>query len=391
MKHFISAVAGLAIVVFAYAYTFGIPGVDLSFLNGKGAQTEGPSSSAGPSGPAGPGGPRSRQPTAVIITKAIVRQTPYTEVFQSVGIAKANASVTVETEASGKVTELHFGPNQSVEKGDRLVSLDDQVEQIQLRTARANLLDAKSTLKRYDTLRSSGSGVISEVARTEAQTALEIAEANLARAEYDLEQKTVRAPISGTLGLTDVEVGKFLGMSAEVVTITDQSTLLIEFGLPDRAAGLLRVGQDVVLTSVSLPGRTFSGVVKGYDGRIDSATRTLKVRAEVENSAGLMLPGMIFNVTVTHDNEALPMVPANSVTWTREGAKVWVVEKGRANTTNVAIRHRENDLVWLDSELTDGMEVVVEGVQKLRAGSEVMTAAEASARSRAAVERGGKN
>jgi RND family efflux transporter MFP subunit len=366
LKHVLSLLAGLAIIGLAWILTFGAPWqVPVADVPGAGAPTGagGPPTGAG----RGSGG-------ATFVTLAVVEIAPYTDVFRSVGTARAKASVTVETEAAGHVSQVHFGANQTVEAGALLLSLDDEVERIQLRTAQATLAEARSTLDRYRTLDRANSGAVSAVTLIESETQVELAEASLARAEYDLSLKSVRAPISGTLGLTDVETGVYLGTGAEVVTITDQSHLIIEFGLPDRAAGVVGLGQAVRLTSASLPGRVFEGIVEGYDGRIDSTTRTIKVRAGVDNPDGLMLPGMIFNVILDHQNEPLPMVPANSITWSRDGAAVWVVADDKVQPQTVAIRHRSNDRIWLEAELAAGAQVVVDGVQKLRPGATVTTA-----------------
>ncbi|SNS57404.1 efflux RND transporter periplasmic adaptor subunit [Tropicimonas sediminicola] len=372
MKRILSLLLGVAIVAAAWIYTFGLPvETDAERVAGAGSQQAAGARSGG-GGPRGGGGP-------TVVTLADVEVSPFVDTFRSVGTAKAKANVRVESEVSGQVRQVHFGANEEVAAGDPLISLDDRVEQIALRSAMASLSEARSTLERYTTLRQANSGVVSAVAETEASTQLEIAEANLARAEYDLEQKTIRAPISGMLGLTDVEPGAFLGAGTSIVTITDQSVLTIEFGLPDRAAGIVEVGQTVRLTTGSLPGRVFQGVIEGFDRQIDSTTRTIKVRARVENPDGYMLPGMIFNVILDTQNEPLPSVSANAITWGRDGASVWVVENGVARSQSVAIRHRSEDRVWLDAELVAGQQIVVEGVQKMREGAEVGTAADMAA------------
>ncbi|CAN0343838.1 unnamed protein product, partial [Chrysoparadoxa australica] len=156
----------------------------------------------------------------------------------------------------------------------------------------------------------------------------------------------------------------YLGATSQIVKITDQSSLTVEFGLPDRAAGIVQVGQSVWLTTGSLQGHVFEGAVEGFDGQIDSTTRTIKVRAQVDNPAGQLLPGMVFQVVMADENAPLPVVPANAITWSREGAAVWVARDGKAEAVLVTIRHRENDRVWLNGDLPDGTQVFVEGVQK---------------------------
>lgn len=371
MKKLMIILAAVGVVGAAWVFTFGLP-----FGDTTSDPTPQQATSSRPAGQ----GPAGRGEAVTIVTLQEVEAEAFTDNFRSVGTAKAKANVIVETETAGKVTNIHFGPNQRVEKGAPLVTLEDRVEQIALRSARANLAEAESTLARYETLRRTGSGAVSAVSVTEANTQLEIAAAALERAEYDLSLKTILAPISGTLGLTDVEPGMYLGTASEIVKITDQSSLTVEFGLPDRAAGIVQVGQKIWLTTGSLPGYVFEGAVEGFDGQIDSTTRTIKVRAQVDNINGQLLPGMVFQVIMADENDPLPVVPANAITWSREGAAVWIANDGKAEAVLVTIRHRENDRVWLNADLPDGTQVIVEGVQKVRSGESVATAEQVAAR-----------
>lgn len=375
MKNLLSILAAVSVIGTAWVVTYGAP-----WISSEPQESVQQARGSGPKG-RGPG----TQGDVTIVTLKEVKAEAFTDSFRSIGTAKAKANVIVETETAGKVTKVHFGPNQQTTKGEALVSLEDRVEQIALRSAQANLAEAESTLARYETLRRSGSGAVSAVSVTEAHTQVEIAAAAVERAEYDLSLKTILAPISGTLGLTDIEPGMYLGAASQIVKITDQSSLTIEFGLPDRAAGIVQVGQPVRLTTGSLPGHVFEGVVEGFDGQIDSATRTIKVRALMDNASGHLLPGMVFQVVMADVNAPLPAVPANAITWSRAGAAVWVVKNGEAQPVLVTIRHREHDRVWLNGNLPDGAQVIVEGVQKVRAGGRVATQNQADARRKARV------
>ncbi len=384
MKKLLTVLAAVTVIGAAWVFSFGAPW--------SGTDTQ-PAAGQGPASERAGVGPKKLGVGATIVTLQEVKATAFTDNFRSVGTAKAKANVIVETETAGKVTNIHFGANQKIEKDDPLVTLESRVEQIALRSAHANLAEAEATLARYETLRRSGSGAVSAVSVTEANTKVEIAAAAVERAEYDLSLKTILAPISGTLGLTDVEPGMYLGATSQIVKITDQSSLTVEFGLPDRAAGIVQVGQSVWLTTGSLQGHVFEGAVEGFDGQIDSTTRTIKVRTQVDNPAGQLLPGMVFQMVMADENAPLPVVPANAITWSREGAAVWIARDGKAEAVLVTIRHRENDRVWLNGDLPDGTQGIVEGVQKVRAGEVVATAEEVAAQRKAKDDRsaGGTN
>ena len=377
MNRFISLLIACVIVGGAWIWTFGPP------LGGDTATSDPTTpATAGPGRPGGMG--------ATLVTLAEVTQDPYVETFRSIGTAKAraNVNVNVTSEVSGRVTAVHFTDTAEVAAGDTLVSLNPQVEEIARSTARANLDEAQSTLDRLSQLQRSGSAAVTAVSVTEAETQVALATANLARAEYDLSQKTIQAPISGVLDLSDIEVGAYLTANSPVVRIMDQSQLRIEFGLPDRASSFVNLGQVARLVTTSLPGQIFEAEVTGFDGLIDSTTQTIKVRATIDNPEGKLLPGMIFSVSIAQPNEALPKLPAAALTWTRDGASVWRVDGGSDGTmvtrVPITLRHRANDMVWVEAELPAGSKVVVEGVQKLREGGQVTTADQAMARRPAA-------
>ena len=337
MNRFISLLIACVIVGGAWVWTFGPP------LGGDTATSD-PTTPAAAGRPGRPGGMG-----ATLVALAEVTPEPYVETFRSIGTAKARANVNVTSEVSGRVTAVHFTDTADVAAGDTLVSLNPQVEEIALSTARANLAEAQSTLDRLSQLQRSGSAAVTAVSVTEAETQVAIASANLARAEYDLSQKTIQTPISGVLGLSDIEVGAYLTANSPVVRIIDQSQLRIEFGLPDRASSFVQLGQVARLVTTSLPGQIFEAEVTGFDGLIDSTTQTIKVRATIDNPEGKLLPGMIFSVSIAQPNEALPKLPAAALTWTRDGASVWRVDGGPDGTmvtrVPITLRHRANDIV----------------------------------------------
>lgn len=357
MNTYLQTILTIALLIAAWLFTFGLPeNIALEFSK---KESEVPQKT---------GGPR-----VIQVETSNVEVSPFVEAFRSIGTAKAMAQVSVSSDITGHVVQVHFGANHKVKAGDALVSLESELEQIALRTAKASMIDAKSTLQRYLSLQSNQSGSVTEATMTNAKTQLELAQANLAKAKYDLAQRTIRAPISGTLGLTDVEPGYYLAIGSHIVTITDQSRLIVEFGLSDRAAGLLDVGQSVQLETSSALGKEFDGTIEGFDGSIDATTRTIKVRAGMDNSHGSLLPGMIFTVTLAYSADPLPKIPAKAITWSREGASVWLVENGKVSSKPLVIRHRQNSMVWIDADIKEGEQIVVEGVQKLWKDADVVS------------------
>jgi RND family efflux transporter MFP subunit len=299
----------------------------------------------------------------------------YTLVLRTVGsAASVNSADVVATEA-GEVAEISLRANQMVEKGDVLLRLDDRTELLGLEIAQANRDQAQATLTRFEGLHQNGSAVVTSVALSEAEVALRLAEANVGLAEAALENRTIVAPISGRLGLSDVSVGDRLSGGAPIVTVDDTTTLLATFEVPERSIGLLAEGKPVLVTTPTYTGRIFEGAITAFDSRLDSVTRSATVQAEINNTDGLLLAGMTFAIRMTDETDPLPMVPSTAITWDRSGAGIWVAEDGSVHRVPVTIRYRDGDRVWVETEAASGAQIVTEGAAKLREGSQVATGA----------------
>jgi len=374
VKHLVSLLLAGALIAGAYILTFGNPFETANASASGGGATAGAAGGGQQPGrgPGGRGGSR-----AAVVTLAEVELAPYSDTFRAVGTIEAATRVTVKSEVSGQVTAIDIQPNAQVEAGDVLVQLDSRAAELDLASAEAQLAEAQDTLTRYETLRSGNSSAVSAVALQEARTAAKLAEVAVGRARYELERRTITAPISGSVGLTDVEVGSVLDTGIEIATLSDTSAVLIDFDLPDRAAGVLEPGMGVRLTLPSMHGRVFQGEVAAFDNRIDAQTRLIRVKARIGNDDARLIPGAIANVTVGRESAPLPRVPALSVTWSREGASVWVAEDGSVRAVPVTIAHRLDDTLWVEGALAAGDRVVVEGAQNMRPGVSVTTGAPA--------------
>ena len=269
-------------------------------------------------------------------------------------------------------TALHA--NQMVEKGDVLLRLDDRTQRLALEIAQANRDQAQATVTRYEGLRSNGSSIVTDVAFADARIALRLTEANVGLAEVALDDRTITAPISGQLGLSDVSVGDRVSSGDAIVTIDDSTSLLATFEVPERSIGLLSEGKRVFVSTPTYAGRIFEGEITAFDSRLDSVTRSATVEAEIDNPEGLLLAGMTFAIRMTEDTDALPVVPATAITWDRTGGGVWIVEEGRVRRVAVTIRYREGDQVWVESDAPLGAQIVAEGASKLREGAQVTDA-----------------
>jgi len=306
-----------------------------------------------------------------------VRDEILSQRVSAIGDGRALRSVSVRAERTGSVRAVEVVSGQYVDEGDVMVRLEDRVEVIALERARLIQADAEDELQRVTQL--GDSGAVTAVRIREAQLAVQNAQLAIRQAEVDLDQTVVTAPISGWLGLVAVEVGDRLAVQDVIGALTDRSQITIDFRVPERVIGSLEQGMDVQVRSMSGVPVPVAGKLTAIDNVVDRASRTLRVQAVVDNSNDGLREGMAFEVKMDFAGQPFPSVDALAVQWSSAGSFVWLVRDGKVQRVPVVIRQRNSERVLVEGELVEGDEVVIEGVQTLRPGADVVSATDASA------------
>lgn len=367
MKLFLSSITSIALICGVYLYTFGIP----SFLDFGSTPTQAVENQAAGARNGRSGGRRGGGATVVSI--GAVENKPYVDILRAVGTSSAIESVDVVAEVSGKVVTTQLEANKKVIVGDPLLQLENTAEKIDLDIANASLKNAQDQVNRYASLNAAGNASVSQVTIQDAQAALVQALLSVDLAKVNLDKKAIGAPISGTLGLSNINRGAYVSAGTTIATIYNIDDLLIEFELPERALGLLARESEVLLSTPAILGKVFKGNIHAFDARVDSTTRTVTVQAKLENEDRQLWPGMSFGVRLINESESGSVVPTNAITWTRNGSQIWVVKEGKAQSMPASILMRQGDEIWIDAKLENGTAVVIEGAHKLRNGSAVQT------------------
>jgi RND family efflux transporter MFP subunit len=366
----------VVLVAAAVAWVFFVPGSGAVLARwgidwGQAATASTQPGEAGPGQRGGPGGQPGRQ--AAVVTEPVASAT-INDSLTSIGTGRANNSVSVRPFSSGRVTEVVVESGQRVAAGDVMVRLDSQTEEIAADRARLGLEDAQARLERIRALRSSNTA--SAVQLTEAELAVRTAELSLRDAELALARRAVEAPIGGIVGILPVTTGNYVNTDNEIATIDDRSRILVDFWAAERFAAQIEVGMPIEASSLARPGETFSGRVRAVDNRIDAASRTLRVEAEITNAGDRLRAGMSFQVSMKFPGDSYAAVAPLAVQWGTEGAFVWTVRDGLAVRTPVRIVQRNTDSILVDATFQDGDVVVTEGIHAVREGAPVMVARE---------------
>ncbi len=241
-------------------------------------------------------------------------------------------------------------------------SYDEFIDMIEaIGTARANKsLDI--TAKMTETVRSIN---FTEGATVEAGAVL-----------VELASTTLRAPFAGVLGLRAVSPGELVNPGDKIVTLDDISIVKVDFSVPETYLSTLAKGQEIVAKTAAYPDRTFTGIVRTIDTRVDPVTRAIVVRAEIPNESGLLHPGMLMTVELIKNRRHSIALPEETLVPMAERQFVFVVKDGKAEQRWVEIGSRRPGVVEISRGIAEGEVVVREGTNRLSPGAPVSVVSE---------------
>lgn len=323
----------------------------------------------GGGGPSRGGG---RRGGAALVITAEVGRDLVNDRLTAIGTGQAAQTVSVRPLVSGQIADIPVVSGAKVEKGDVIILLDSDEEQLAVERAELSATQAADKAKRLESL--VARRAISSVEADQARNDLEAAKVAVSEARLALARRTVTAPIAGTLGILSVNTGDYVTSQTEIATIDDRSTIEIEFYVPERFTSAMATGKPVEAESTARPGEKFAGEIVALDNRIDATSRTLRVRARIPNTDDRLRAGMSFEVTLRFEGDSYPSVDPLSIQWDSAGAYVWRVSEGKAGRVDIAVIQRNADRVLVQGELDDGDAVVTEGVQNVRPGADVVDA-----------------
>lgn len=321
----------------------------------------------------GGGGGFSFPPTPVAVETAEPRV--FREVIETIGTAQANESVTVTANVTEIVRALRFESGAVVEQGQILAELTSEEETADLRDARARVAEAERAYERAQDLQARGA--VSASSLDQALAERDRARAQVSAIEARLADRLIRAPFAGIVGLRLVSPGSLVRPGDAIATLDDISRIKLDFTVSERYIAVVRPGVKLRAQAAAYPERIFEGEVSSVDTRVDPSTRSVRVRAILDNPDLLLRPGMLMGVAVTIGEKESLAVPELSVVAAGQRNFVYVIEQGgegppTASARDVVLGVRQDGYVEIVSGLSGGELVVSEGVHRLRSGAPVI-------------------
>lgn len=332
----------------------------------------------------------SQVPPPATVTSEAARREKWVERLPSIGTLISSHGVDITSQVAGIVTEVYLESGAEAERGTSLVQLDISVETADLASSKATLAEAEVAFQRQADL--IAKRVTSEANLDTARAKRDTAMAAVKKIEAVIAQKSIKAPISGRLGIRKVERGQYVTAGMVLVTLQALDPIRVDFPMPEQLIGKLRVGQDVELTVDAFPGEVFKGAIESLDARVAQDTRTLLVRGSLPNPVRKLLPGMFANVVVlAGDPREVVTVPRTALTYSLYGDSLYVVKNappvaddkgkkagaGQGETKLVAERRfvrtgqAREDRVAISEGIKQGDQVITTGQLKLTPGAAI--------------------
>ncbi len=319
-----------------------------------------------------------RKPPPAQISAVAVKTVALPRFAPGIGSIAAVHQVTINPEVGGRVTKIFFDSGQSVKAGDPLVQLNDAPDRGDLASYRAQADLAQATLARSKQLVKRQFTPQETVDQNQSQ--LDQMNAMIQKTQAVIAQKLIRAPFAGRLGVRQIDLGQYLNPGAAIVTLTDLSSLYVNFTLPSQMLPQIAVGQRVNVASDAYPGRVFTAKITTIEPQISPDTRTIEVQATMANPDDALLPGMFVDAAIVLPPRPDTMVlPETAVEYTLYGDSVYVIRSDgkdadgkpvlRAVRTPVKTGERRDGRVAILSGLKPGEEVVAAGQVKVQNGA----------------------
>ena len=298
------------------------------------------------------------------VTAIVVSSKDFSNAISLSGSIEANENVEIRSEVSGIVEKISFSEGTNVSKGQVLLKVNDIELRAQLSQAftrqklasenerRAKLLLQKEAISQeeYDI-------ASAEFRSLKAQTQL---------IQAQIAKTTIRAPFSGKIGLRNISPGTYVTPTTIITKLVSSGQVKISFSIPEKYASEIENNAAILFTIPNNP-QKFTAKIYAIEPEIETATRTLKIRAIADNSNGKLLPGTFATIELSLKNikDAI-VIPTEAVVPIQNGKVVYIANNGKAKEVKIETLARTAKDVVVTSGIKSGDTLLTSGVMALK-------------------------
>ena len=247
----------------------------------------------------------------------------------AVGTLRAVNGADLSLQLAGIVSEIDFKSGDDVPVGQVLLRLrsDDDIAKLQALQATAQLAQVNYDRDRKQFLVQA----VSRATLDSDAATLKNDQALVAEQQAVVDQKILRAPFAGHLGIRAVDLGQYLAAGTQVVTLQALDPLYVDFYLPQQALANIKVDQTIAVHVDTWPGVNFDGQISAINPQVDTTSRNVQIRATLPNPDHRLLPGMFATLDIsTGAQERHITLPQTAIAYNSYGDTVYVViDKGK--------------------------------------------------------------
>ncbi|MCI0466604.1 MAG: efflux RND transporter periplasmic adaptor subunit, partial [Beijerinckiaceae bacterium] len=301
---------------------------------------------------------------------------------------RAYQEINIAPQIGGVIVAVRVESGQDVDKGAPLFEIDNSVEQADLKDNLAVLKNADLALERQRQLIQRGN--TAEAKFDAAEAARDSAAAAVERVRAVINQKMLKAPFGGRVGIRKQDLGQYVSPGTSLITLQQLDPIFVDFPIPEKSLDVLKPGQTIEVEVDAYPSKIFRGEIKTIDARVANDSRNVWVRGQLDNAKRQLWPGMFANINVIAGaDQKVVTLPRTAVTYSLYGESVFVVtddsqEPGTAraspSSTEGALKVERRpvragatheDRVAILEGVVPGETVVSEGQLKLQSGARV--------------------
>ena len=298
-----------------------------------------------------------------------VKNEEFIDLIEALGTAKANESVVLTAQTTDVVQSIEFDDGDIVKQGQLLIQLNDSEEIARLHALDVSLQEAKRQLKRITNLAKESAA--SEQLLDEQQAKVKALLAQMDVVKSQLAELELRAPFDGLLGIRQVSLGALIKPGDVVTTLDDLSLVKVDFSIAESYLPSVAIGQVVKAKSIAYPGEIFEGKITSIASRVDEATRSIQIRASIQNPLLKLRPGMLMQIDLQKQVLQTMVIPEQALVPVEDKQFVFLIVDGVAKRKQVTVGKRKPGMVQIVAGLNLGDQVVVEGTLRIREGSQV--------------------
>lgn len=293
--------------------------------------------------------------------------------IEALGSLKSNDSVQITSKVTDTISAIHFTDGMRVQKDDILVEMTSTQEKALMSEALATLREARKQLNRVKNLMDSGA--ISKSLFDQRQREYDTAKARLDAVKSQLGDRTISAPFSGVVGLRNISTGMLIRPGDLITTLNDDSVMKLDFDIPSLYLSQIEQGLEISATTDVYKEKVFSGKISGISNQVNPLTRSVTVRAIIENPDNLLKQGLLMKVHIFSNQRETLVIPEEAVL--SQANKVFIIKANKKNNAfeaqkvEVKLGAKYPGKVEITEGVSEGDIVVIRGAFKLNSGDAI--------------------